>query len=330
MKQGRQKYKVRLQRGRNAMRRIWKRTERNNRKWKKKKTVMRVRKGHRKVKRRRTGTNRRTNRGRERGDRAPRTGKRTKWLMKKRKARKARKRRYGAGTKPKRRGAMVRNKKHKNQVGLRTRENRYRKGAGYLPRKGYDRPATAIEGRWDGNEGKVGTLEEAIEVGLDTLGGRALRGSVRSQLPMREPRREQRKKPRDHVRGRVERSAEIRRWRAGRAKTRGEARKRREGGQVRRVGAGKATQGEERTEGMRGLVPGEGRKRKEARWKGKKLERRRSEFGRGVRKWNGRTGRGYVRVDYRIGVRRVTRRPRTGEVRRPARMERGRWMRTKG
>lgn len=316
MKQGRQKYKVRLQRGRNAMRRIWKRTERNNRKWKKKKTVRRVRKGHRKVKRRRTGTNRRTNRGRERGDRAPRTGKRTKWLMKKRKARKGRKRRYGAGTKPKRRGEMVRKKQHKNQVGLRTREARYRKGAGYV------RPATAIEGRWDHSvEG-----EEAVVAG-ETKKGRESRSS---KLPMREQRREQRQKPRDHVMGRVERSAEIRRWRAGRAKTRGEARRRREEGQVRRVGAGKATQGEERREGKRSRAPGEGRKRKEERWKGKKQERRRSEFGRGVRKWNGRTGRGYVRVDYRIGVRRVTRRPRTGEVRRPARMERGRWMRRKG
>lgn len=221
-------------------------------------------------------------------------------MKKKRHARKGRKRRYGAGSvaaKPKRRVERVRNKKHKNQTGLRTMElakHMYSKGAGLVPVK-----------------------------------------DMCDYVVMQEL-REQRKKPRDHVIGGVERSAEIRRWRAGRAKTRGESRKMREGGEVRlvgsssrQVGVGEARSGEPRRDPKRRLGPGEGRKVKEESWKGRKQVRQQNQFGRGNRVRNGRTGRGYVIVDYRTGVRRVTRRPRTGEVRRPARMERGRWIRRK-
>lgn len=281
MKKTRPKYKVRLQRGRNARRRLWKRTERNNKKWKEKKTVRRVRKG-RKGKPV-TGTNRRTNEGRLRGGRAPRKGKLKRWRKKKRRGVKARKRRYGGAESKKELGALVRKKKKKNIREYRGREGGRRKG------------------------------KEPVE------GGR---------------RRSQRKNPRDHVIGARERRADMRRWRAGRAGTLGEARERREKGRVSRVESGEAREKDvaekgHKTKKVRKLKAGEGLKIKEGKWKERKGVRKEGQFGRGVRKRNGRSGRGYVLVDYRTGMRRVKRNPRSGEVRRPTRMERGRWMRRK-
>ena len=289
MRKTRPKYKVRRQRGRNAIRRRWTRTERSNKKWKVKKTVRRVRTG-RKVKRRVTGRNERTNDARLGGGEVPRRGKLKKWLKTKRRGRKSAKRRYGSGqsVSTKRRGERVRKQQKKNIKAYRTREEWYMKG-----RKG-------VKGQRDRN------------------------GRRRDEAGRGTRMREEIQKPMPHVRRGRERRVEIRRWRTGRAHTRGEARRRREKGRVRKRG-----EREPRKDGKRQRKVGEMRQVDEEYWSVRKEERRKRQFGAEVKQRNGRAGRPYVRVDYRTGRRRVHRRPRTGEVGRPARIERGRWIMTK-
>jgi hypothetical protein len=291
MRKQREKYKVRRQRGRNAIRRRWKRTERSNEKWKLKKTGRRVRKT-RKVKRI-TAVNSRTNNARRGGGSVPRKGKLKRWLKKKRCGQKSMRRRYGGGEsrKGKRVAGIVRKS---------TEQRKYRRNA----RKSSFR-------------------------GIYTLSN-SRRGEQRDP--------KSRKGYTEHGRGNRERRAEVRRWRAGRVPTRGEGRKRRERGVV--CGVGKGKRGMPWRDGKIVLSPGEGRQIGGDQWKRRKGTRKERNYGkfrkrRKGRKWrrslawvrNGRSGRGYVLVDYRTGTRRVLRMPRTGEVRRPARRDRSRWMR---
>jgi hypothetical protein len=289
MRKKRPKYKVRRQRGLNAMRRRWKRTERSNKKWKLKKTGRRVRKS-RKVKRR-TALNASTNSARRGGSPFPRKGKLKIWLTKKRRGRKARRRRYGAA-----------GDRRPECVAARVKER------------------TEQRKHW----------RKCSKPSLKAMAGHRVK-QPSGQLQGIERRQNQRRRTggREHGRGRRERRAEIRRWRTGRVPTRGEGRQRRERGGVIFVGAGK--RGTLCTESKQALNVGDGRQIVGESWNGRKKTRDRGQFNQGRRSlaWiiNGRSGRGYVIVDYRTGTRRVWRRPRTGEVRRPMRRERSRWIR---
>lgn len=142
----------------------------------------------------------------------------------------------------------------------------------------------------------------------------------------------ERRSPVNHLRGKMERRVDHRRWRAGRVDSRRGGRERMKKGKVERLevpetSLRKKMQGE--MEGWEQVEVGDGRKIKEEYWMRRKKERRRKQYGTSVAARNGRTRRAYRRVDYRIGRRRVRREPRSGEVRRPQRIERCRRMRRK-
>lgn len=146
----------------------------------------------------------------------------------------------------------------------------------------------------------------------------------------------------ESVRWNRERRAEIRRWRSGRVPTRKSGVERMKKGGVCLVTDNLVSGREVRKTPGYVLKPGEGRKVSESVWESLKYERSLSGMRRmgkltggsgeagsdqprsSVRarsRLDGRGGRGYAVVDGRIGVVRVKRRPRSGEVRRPARMD---------
>ena len=299
MRKIRPKYKVLLERGRNALRRMWKRTERNRRKWKLKKTGLLVRKS-RKVKRV-TATNARRNDGRLSGGRTPRHGKLKRSYEKKRHGRKGRKRRYGGGY-----GSEVSTKRRSSQ----RRQNRDR--------------IRKVEER---SRAKV-SQAVLVEVGSsvkDPLKASGM-GKKRVGSAGYKSRTTSFRTPRDHVRGFLERRAEVRRWRAGRARTLRASRRMVEKGVVSVVNKSS----EVLTDSRYVVRPGEGRMVSPEYWSGLKGVLLQTEFGPSprslARKRNGRYQRRYVVVDYVTGTVRVKRNPRSGEVLRPARMERCRWM----
>jgi hypothetical protein len=264
---------------------------------------------------------RRTTRGRLGGGRWPKWGKVKGWYKKGRLGRKGRKLRYGGGPEvsKKRRGAEGRNQRTKQRARRKETGKRYRKGL-------------------------VG--------GGVKMGGYGAKGA-------QERRRQERWRPVDNLRGDRERRADRRRWRGGRVDTRRGGRERRKRGEVRRVVgnsseasrregrasvvretkkatlsyadsyAKQARRAKEKSRSNVQVEVGGRRKVKEERWKRRKGERREKQYGGEVVGRNGRTQRAYRRVDYRVGVRRVRRKPRSGEVRRPLRMERSRMMRRK-
>ena len=420
MEKERGKYKVRLQRGFNGMRKIWKRTEESHRKWKKKGKMRRVRKtigrkrwvSKRKYKggKSRGNKRRRKNRGGLRAKRwnlkreieaqnkgvsqtlhskesdlkrisgekkvypkrdfTNRKSKRSKgWSRKGRKRRERKRgrirgrtrigRRRGRGrvlTPRKRRPmrAMLgggvwpeRGKRKgwfkKKRVGLKGRKIRY--GGGQKVNKKRRRGAcrnqrTKLRKVKDTSKYRKGVRGEERGTGMGSL---AYTGGVV------ESRRKDRLRPVDHIRGKMERRADRRRWRGGRVETRRGGRARREKEEVVRlldekreetssemdvwkgyekpgVSKVKTMKGKRRT-GREEVVVGSGRKVKEERWKKLKGSRIEQQFGEKVVWINGRTVRAYVIIDYLVGVMRVRRVPRSGEVRRPGRMERSRMMR---
>jgi hypothetical protein len=337
MRNIRPKYKVRWQRGRNALRCMWKRTEQNRRKWKVKKTGRMVRKS-RKVKRM-TARNARSNSRRVGGGRTPRKGKLKRWRKKKRNGRKGRKRRYGGSY-----GSTVSTKRRARNLRKQTRRclpspmggRSYHGLTAWVPLLG--ERATDERGKRGCRARALGPLRpsHAPKVQLS-------RGQTLNFVDFRKPQSlplplslrswgSKRAVPRDHVRGKWERRAEVRRWRAGRAHSRGASRERREKGAVRRLSPyqGATAHSDPLENTCYELHPGEGIQVQEMWWKTRKGERMGRQFGRHrrslARKRNGRTGYSYFLVDYKTGVRRVKRRPRSGEVRRPNRMERRRWM----
>lgn len=283
MERKREKCKVRWRLGRNATRCMWVRTEKNSRKWRSKQTGRLVRKG-RPVKRltRRSG---RKNVSAMGGGSSPRRGKLGKWRKKYREGRIGIGRRYG---------------------GVSSAElGRLRK-----PRKrGVVAKKLAA--------GKGGVRSKPVSAGIES------------------------------VRWERERRAEMRRWRSGRVPTRKSGVERMKKGGVWLVTDQRVYGREERKTPGYVRKPGEGRKVSESVWERKKYDRslrgmrRRGKLGKkgSGKAWgeagsdqprssvrargrlDGRGGRGYAVVDGRIGVVRVKRRPRSGEVRRPARMD---------
>lgn len=284
MERKREKCKVRWRLGRNATRCMWVRTEKNSRKWRSKQTGRLVSKG-RPVKRL-TRRNGRKNVSAMGGGSSPRRGKLGKWRKKYREGRIGMGRRYGGV-----------------------------------------------------NSAELGRLRKPRNLGLVASKLVAGKGTVMSEeLPKAEKR--------ESVRWNRERRAEMRRWRSGRVPTRKSGVERMKKGGVCLVTENLVSGREARKNPGYVLKPGEGRKVSELVWEGQKYDRslsgmRRmgkligssSEAGlqhtsreprssvRAISRLDGRGGRGYAVVDGRIGVVRVKRRPRSGEVRRPARMD---------
>lgn len=300
MERKREKYKVRSRLGRNASRCMWVRTEKNSRKWEVKKTGRLVRKS-RPVKRL-TRRNARKNVIAMGGGSTPRRGKLGKWRKKSRVGWLGLGRRYGAGS-----GGKAKLGRLMMQRSL---------GA-----ESVKRLASVREG------GKGGSPKDYVRSNPST----SSIGSVRWSR---------------------ERRAEMRRWRSGRVSSLGEARERIEKKNVALVAAGLV---EEVTFGTRKpgdvVKPGEGRKVSESAWVGVKYGRRmggtrrmgklcgleedsnnlvgvvgtqepRLGRSRVMTMLDGRSVPAYAVVDGRMGVVRVKRRPRSGEVRRPARIDR--------
>jgi hypothetical protein len=127
------------------------------------------------------------------------------------------------------------------------------------------------------------------------------------------------KKREDWRRGGNERRVDVRRWRAGRVDSVQAGRNRIEKGKVRRRNEEGKEVGRVEHRGKT-LKPKQGRKREEAVWKQRKKEREKKiqtpEMG--------KYGCGHREVDYLTGIRRVHRRPRSGDLIYPKGRERNR------
>jgi hypothetical protein len=256
------------------------------------------------------------------------------WYKKARLGRKGRKRRYGGGqvVSKKRRGAEGRSQRTKQRARRKETGKMYRKGIvgggvkmGVYGEKGAQerrrqerlRPVDNLRGkrerradrrRWRG--GRVDTRRggremmqrgEVVMVGGDSQDKvlQSAVGVVASQLRLQQG-----------LRSRGSRGDSTSVW----------------SGVSQRSSSGARGRREEIT-GREEVEVGGRRKVKEERWKSRKGERMEKQYGVEVVGRNGRTQRAYRRVDYRVGVRIVRRKPRSGEVRRPLRMERSRMMR---
>jgi hypothetical protein len=286
MKTKRPKYKVRRQRGRNAIRRMWKRTERSKKKWKIKKTGRRVRKS-RKVKRL-TATNTRSNGGRRGGSETPKKAKQKRWLKKKRRGQKGMARRYGGGrtVTGKRVAVKVRKAREKKKYGRKRRKSSLLmmcKEVAVEGPQGLEKVSKDGRRRNVGREHALWPIDRRVEMRRWRAGRVETMGTGRKR----------------RARGAVTR---VGTGQGGAVVT--------DGHRLLKAGEGRQVTSEawkERKYVINGRQYGKGRRSL-------------------VWKRNGRAAREYARVDYRTGTRRVKRRPETKEVRRPGRRERSRWI----